>query len=122
MSQPVKQRKAKFYKTSEGNQPYIEWFNNLKDVKTKATITKRVGRAEKGLFGDCDPVGEGVQELRIDYGPGFRIYIGVDENNLLIILLIGGSKKGQQTDIDNAKSYWADYKKQKKEFKNGKKK
>ncbi|MCJ8275842.1 MAG: hypothetical protein MJK18_03300 [Bdellovibrionales bacterium] len=79
--------------------PMLNGLVFLKILKTKAIITKRVGRAEKGLFGDCQPVGDGVQELRIDYGPGFRVYFGVDENNELIVLLLGGSKKGQQTDI-----------------------
>ena len=60
------------------------------------------------------PVGQGVCERRIDFGPGYRVYFGQDEEKL-VILLVGGTKQRQQSDIDKAKAYWTDYKRRKKE-------
>jgi len=64
-------------------------------------------RAEEGNFGDSEPVGGGVIELKIDFGPGYRVYVGIDGNE--IILLWGGTKKTQQEDIQKAQSFWRDY-------------
>jgi len=69
---------------------------------------------ELGNFGDVKPVGRGVLERRIDFGPGFRIYFGQDGRKL-IVLLVGGTKKRQQRDVEQAKAYWTDYKRRKKE-------
>lgn len=63
---------------------------------------------ESGNFGICEPVGEGVFELKFDFGPGYRVYFGHDSRKI-IMLLCGGYKKGQQKDIDKAKKYWQDY-------------
>jgi len=69
---------------------------------------------ELGKFGDVKSVGQGVSERRIDFGPGFRIYFG-QEGRKLVVLLVGGTKKRQQRDVEQAKAYWTDYKRRKKE-------
>jgi len=69
---------------------------------------------ELGKFGDVKSVGQGVSERRIDVGPGFRIYFG-QEGRKLVVLLVGGTKKRQQRDMEQAKAYWTDYKRRKKE-------
>lgn len=61
-----------------------------------------------GNIGDCEPVGECVYELKFDFGPGYRIYFGI-ETDTFMILLLGGSKKGQQRDINKSKKYWKDH-------------
>lgn len=79
------------------------------DKSTLARIDARLTRIEKnGNFGDCEPVGDGVFEIKFDFGPGYRIYFGykTDKN---LILLLGGYKKGQQKNIDKAKEYWHEY-------------
>ena len=68
---------------------------------------RRMDRIENGNFGDCYPVGEGVSELRIDVGPGYRIYFGQDGD--LVVLLHGGDKSTQEKDIKMAKRFWRDY-------------
>jgi len=102
------------YKTKEGQLPYSEWLKKFKDKKTQGIIRARLNRVRLGNFGDCEPVGEGVFELKIDYGPGFRIYIGM-ESNKIVILLCGGTKKSQKGDIKKAKEYWTDYRSRKDE-------
>ncbi len=81
---------------------FDKWFTQLKDRKAKARIQARVDRIEIGNFGDVSPVGEGVSELRIFYGPGYRVYF-IKQNSVVVILLSGGNKSTQQTDIVNAK-------------------
>lgn len=81
---------------------YAEWFDNLRDRQAKARINIRIRRLSLGNPGDVRPVGEGVSELRIDYGTGYRIYY-VSKGMELIILLAGGDKKTQQKDIVLAK-------------------
>jgi putative addiction module killer protein len=77
---------------------FSEWLSNLRDVRTKAEVARRVRRLALGNPGDVKPVGEGVSELRIHYGPGYRVYY-VRRGNILIILLCGGDKSGQSRDI-----------------------
>ncbi len=79
-------------------------------------IDARLARVQLGNFGDTKGVGEGVLELRIDYGPGYRVYLGRD-GSAVVILLLGGDKRTQSKDIDTAKKYWADYKARKTEEK-----
>lgn len=81
---------------------FTKWFNGLKDRRARARIQVRIDRMEMGSFGDVAPVGEGVNELRIFYGPGYRVYF-TRESYALVILLSGGDKSSQQSDIAKAK-------------------
>ena len=96
------------YITEDGKCPFDDWIKSLKDIKARAVIRVRLNRIILGNLGDCKPVGEGVSELRVDFGPRYRIYFGQD-GTTLIILLCAGSKKSQTKDIDLAKLFWADY-------------
>ena len=81
---------------------FKKYMKNLKDVIGKAHIDRRVNRLRKGNAGDCAPVGDGLSEMRIHYGPGYRVYF--DETGLeIIILLCAGDKSTQQADIEQAK-------------------
>ena len=93
-----------------GKSPFARWFNKLNPV-TAARLDKYLRRMEQGNMGDSKPVGEGVQELRVDYGPGYRVYYGRD-GGYVIILLIGGSKRSQSWDILEAKRCWRNYRQQ----------
>ena len=97
------------YQDHRGRIPFREWLDSLRDVQTQATIDARLTRVRRGNFGNCRSVGGGIQELKIDIGPGFRVYFG-REGNDLVLLLCGGDKRSQSTDITRAKLYWADYK------------
>ena len=86
-----------------------KWLNSLNDRSARARIRVRLNRVRLGNFGDCRPVGKGVNELRVDYGPGYRVYYGRSKT-AIVILLCGGSKRSQSKDIPLAQAYWADYK------------
>ncbi len=81
---------------------FTNWFNGLKDRRAKARVQARIDRLKFGHFGDVAPVGEGVRELRIFYGPGYRVYF-VQRGLMLVILLSGGDKSTQSSDIVKAK-------------------
>ena len=83
--------------------------HGLRDQKGRRFILRRISRLEQGLYGDCRPVGEGVLELRIFFGPGYRVYFG-EEASRIVILLYGGDKDSQDRDIEAAKEYWKEYK------------
>lgn len=80
---------------------YHEWFESLKDKRARARIDTRIRRVSLGNFGDVRPVGKGVSELRIDYGPGYRVYF-TQRGNIIVILLCGGDKSTQAKDIQHA--------------------
>jgi putative addiction module killer protein len=82
---------------------FTKWFSGLKDPRAKARIQVRIDRIEMGNLGDVSPVGEGVSELRIFYGPGYRVYF-VQHSSALVILLSGGDKNSQKNDITKAKN------------------
>lgn len=84
--------------------------NSLKDRQARVRIKKRLDRIELGNLGDFKPVGEGVMELRIDYGPGYRVYFS-QSSAIVVLLLSGGDKRTQTQDILRAKQYWADFQK-----------
>lgn len=81
---------------------FSSWLNRLKDQKAKARILHRLSQASLGNFGDCEPVGEGVSEMRIHHGPGFRVYF-VRHGTAVYVLLCGGDKSSQRRDIAAAK-------------------
>lgn len=92
-----------------GDCPFDSWFLGLRDAKAKARILARMRQAEEGNLGDCSAVGEGVLELRIHVGAGFRVYCG-RHGKALVVLLSGGDKASQSRDIARAKEFWADWK------------
>jgi putative addiction module killer protein len=100
------------YLDAKGRSPYLDWFDGLNAVAA-AKITVAVTRMRLGNLSNAKGVGSGVQEYRIDFGPGYRIYFGRD-GEMLVILLAGGTKKRQQADIATAQARWADYKRRKK--------
>lgn len=100
------------YESPDGQCPFADWFEHL-ETRAALKVRTALARIETGNMGDVKPVGEGVSERRIDYGPGYRVYFGQDGNEL-VVLLVGGSKKRQQKDIEQAKGLWAEYKARKK--------
>lgn len=102
-----------YYQMADGRRPIEEWLDALSaDKMAFAAIQTRIDRIERGLTGDWKSVGGGVFELRVDYGPGYRVYFGRDGLKV-IILLCGGFKGTQSRDIKTAKKYWSDYEKRK---------
>lgn len=81
---------------------FIAWLTALRDVQARARITKRIDRLAEGNFGDAKSVGDGVSELRFDFGPGYRVYYTL-RGNVVVILLCGGDKSSQARDIARAK-------------------
>ena len=100
------------FKKDDGTKPFRVWLSNIGDQRAVRKIEARIARVRLGNFGDSKTVGEGVIELRINYGSGFRAYFGRD-GDTIIILLCGGDKKTQSKDIELAKKYWIQYKEQK---------
>jgi putative addiction module killer protein len=96
------------YVEPSGNAPFRQWRGKLKDVVGRQKIDARIARVRAGNFGDHRAVGAGVSEIRIDYGPGYRIYYGI-EGDTVVVLLCGGDKSTQETDIKTARKYWKDY-------------
>lgn len=100
-------RDAKNYQNAAGKTPFRDWIARL-DGTLRARVNVRVRKiAECGSYGDCEPVGGGVYELRFDFGPGYRVYFGIDGSE--IILLGGGDKDTQVADVKKAKARWGDY-------------
>lgn len=94
-----------------GRNPFERWFGKL-DETTQARITIALDRLERGNIAAVKSVGAGVQELRLDFGPGYRVYFGWDGERL-VILLGGGTKQHQQADIATAHALWKEYKQRK---------
>lgn len=101
-------REIKRYITSDGKVPFAEWFDSLRDINAQIKIDTRLRRVSVGNLGDYRSVGEGLFELRIDYGPGYRVYFG-QIGLTIVLLLLGGDKSTQNKDIRKAKEYWQDY-------------
>ena len=104
-------REIRVYQTPSGQEPFNEWLYSIRDIETQARVQARLERLEDGNLGDCQSVGEGVFELRIHFGAGYRIYFG-QIGNTIILLLCGGDKSSQRRDIERAKTYWLEYKRE----------
>ena len=89
--------------TIRQTEEFHEWMNKLKDRKGRAIITAGLAAAETGNFGDCESVGEGVSEMRIHFGPGYRIYF-TQTGSVIYLLLCAGTKASQKKDIQKAKN------------------
>jgi putative addiction module killer protein len=101
----------RYYLARDGRSPFEGWFSSL-DATARAKVTIAIARVEQGNLSNVKPVGEGVLEYRINFGPGYRVYFGRD-GEMLVILLTGGTKKRQQRDITAAIEMWADYRQRK---------
>ena len=99
---------VRFYRDRHGGVPFEDWLNHMKDPHTRHRINTHIDRIRLGNLGDWKAVGGGVLELRMDFGPGYRLYIG-QEGKEVIVLLIGGDKQSQTKDIRKAQEYWEDY-------------
>ena len=104
----AKPRRIIFYRATDGRQPFTEWFSTLRDQVARDKIRTRLDRVEDGNFGTRRWVGEGVWELKIHQGPGYRVYFGLDGAEI-VVLLCGGDKRPQDQDIHMARTFWADY-------------
>lgn len=92
-----------------GNTPFTQWLESLTDPRSRAIIKARLLRVQVGNMGDCKPLRDGVQELRIDYGPGYRVYLS-RQGPVLVLLLCGSDKSDQATAIKQAIDYLTDWK------------
>lgn len=96
------------YVEPDGQEPFTEWLDGLRDGLTQKRILARLTRLEQGNYGDCKSVGAGVSELRLFFGSGYRVYFG-EHGNDLVVLLCGGDKSSQDKDIAQAQTYWQEY-------------
>ena len=110
MARIIRMRVLRIYESPDGRYPYIEWMQSLKDLTIRTRIERRVKRITFGNFGDHRRIKEsgGVWELRMHFGPGYRVYYGEDGPSV-IVLLHAGSKHTQQHDINTARTYWLEY-------------
>jgi len=108
----AQERQVRIYRTRDGRVPYLQWFTGLRDARAQQKIDARIGRIRLGNLGQTRGVGAGVGELKVDYGPGYRVYFGQD-GATVVILLCGGDKSTQRADIEQAKLFWAQYRKDK---------
>ena len=97
------------YQTADRHIPFADWLTALRDPRANQAIAARIARMQSGNRGDWKALGAGVFELRIDTGPGYRVYCGQD-GEMLILLLCAGDKRSQSKDIQRARDYWNDYK------------
>ena len=100
-------RKLVLYESPSGSSPFEDWLNNLKDRRAQAIIRSRLDRLERGNAGHFRSLGNGLHELKIDFGPGYRVYFG-ERNRRWLVLLCGGDKSNQRQDIEIAYRYWED--------------
>ncbi len=108
MMRDVHPRQVEFYRTSNGHEPFSKWLLSIQHQSTQDRILARLERLKSGNLGNYRSVGGGVFELRLDFGPGYRIYFG-QVGNTIVLLLCGGDKSSQTRDIERAKTYWLEY-------------
>lgn len=96
------------YRTADGHQPFADWIQGLRDAEARKRVVARVLRMQAGNRGDWRGIGAGLFELRVDHGPGYRLYCGQD-GETLVLLLCAGDKRTQTQDIERAHEYWKDY-------------
>ena len=103
----VRPKQVVYYRTPDEKTPYVTWYNNIRDVRLKKAVDKRLKRVENGNYGDCESVGEEVLELRFHVF-GVRIYF-TEIEEIIVLLLCAGDKSSQTKDIAKAKEYWTEY-------------
>ena len=101
-------RTVRTYKLPDGGEPFQDWLSDLKVRKVRAAILARIDRLRSGNFGDHKRLTGHLYELRIHYRPGYRVYFGDLEGDI-VILLCGGTKKTQRQDIQKAQAYWEEF-------------
>jgi len=97
------------YRDGDDREIITDWLASLKDIRARARIAARIARLTVRNFGDCKPIRDGVSELRVDHGPGYRVYYG-KVGKTIILLLCGGDKRTQVADIERAVAYLSDFK------------
>lgn len=100
---------VEYFVNDDGNIVFDKWLDQLSDKQAVARIAIRIERIKRGSFGDCKPLQDGVWEMRIDYGPGYRIYYSMI-GKTIVLLLCGGDKRKQNADIEKAVYYLKNYK------------
>ncbi|WP_432741468.1 type II toxin-antitoxin system RelE/ParE family toxin [Methylobacter sp. G7] len=108
MTDATMPKRVLVYARDSEKEPFTDWLYGLRDIMGRKRILARVSRLQQGNFGDCEPVGDGVSELRLFFGPGYRVYFG-EHDNEIVVLLCGGDKDSQSKDIQQAKAYWQEY-------------
>jgi putative addiction module killer protein len=108
MAGEAKPKRVIIYADDAGKEPFTEWLYALRDIMGRKRILARVTRLEQGNYGDCEPIGDGLSELRMFFGSGYRVYFGEHGGNI-VVLLCGGDKATQSKDIQQAKTYWKEY-------------
>lgn len=96
---------VQIYADAIGYEPFQTWIDQLRDAQGRRRIIARLQRLKQGNPGDVSPIGEGLSELRLDFGPGYRVYFGKHAVDIILILC-GGDKSSQKQDISKAKDYW----------------
>lgn len=104
----AKAKSLKIYLNRKGKAPFSHWLNSLKDIQGRAKIRTGLDRLCFGNLGHCRSLGGGLFELKIQFGPGYRVYFGQEGENRLI-LLFGGDKSSQGKDLEKAREFWSDY-------------
>lgn len=99
---------VRHYVTRAGNDVFDDWLSRLPDARTQAKVAARINRLAAGNFGDCKPLRQGLWELRVDWGPGYRVYYAI-VGKFCVLLLCGGDKRKQPADIERALTYLKDY-------------
>jgi len=101
-------RRLEVYVTAARRIPFLEWLESLRELSARAIVRTRLDRVRLGDLGDCRSLGGGLHELRIGFGPGFRVYFA-HLSGETILLLCGGPKRSQKADIARARRCWRDY-------------
>ncbi len=99
----------RYYRNLQGQAPLIDWLDDLRDIRARAQIRARLTRLAAGNFGDCKTLRDGVQEIKVDVGPGYRVYLS-RQGTTLVLLLCGADKSAQNRDIERAIAYLNDWK------------
>ena len=108
LSEDLNRVEVRHYVTRAGRDTYQTWLDRLKDLRARVAIQRRVDRIALGNFGDHKPCRDGVWELRVDVGQGYRVYFA-RHDRFVVVLLCTGDKRTQASDIDTAVTYWTDY-------------
>ncbi len=99
---------VRHFRATDGTDVFGEWFDALRDRRAQQRIAARIDRLALGLFGDVKALRDGVYELRIDHGPGYRVYYAIAGRSV-VLLLCGGDKRAQRADIARAVGYWLEF-------------